>query len=177
MLYNTKSNAARIPCGKCGGYMGGKLLLLPGEVLQTGSRKSESRSNNELQEVSRGHSTLVFFQGKGRTIVSLKYRPEGGQCVERRIPRKRTLMSWDKWMRRRFRMYIWKQWKKPKTKVANLIKLGVPADKAYQWGNSRQGYWRIAGSPVLQRSITNERLAAAGYFSILSYYESLHLCG
>ena len=90
---------------------------------------------------------------------------------------KRTMQSWDEWLRRRFRMYIWKQWKKPKTKVANLRKLGVPADKAFQWGNSRRGYWRIAGSPVLKRSITNERLAAAGYFSILNYYESLHLCG
>ena len=90
---------------------------------------------------------------------------------------KRTLMSWDEWMRRRFRMYIWKQWKKPKTKVANLRKLGIPADRAYQWGNSRLGYWRIAGSPILKCSITNERLAAAGYFSILNYYESLHSCG
>jgi hypothetical protein len=35
----------------------------------------------------------------------------------------------------------------------------------------------MAGSPVLTRSITNEKLAAAGYFSILNYYESLHLCG
>ena len=90
---------------------------------------------------------------------------------------KRTLMSWDEWLRHRFRMYIWKQWKKPKTKVANLRKLGIPAGKAYQWGNSRLGYWRVAGSPVLKCSITNERLAAAGYFSILNYYESLHLCG
>ena len=38
------------------------------------------------------------------------------------------------------------------------------------------GYWRIAGSPVLACSITNERLAAAGYFSILNCYESLHSC-
>ena len=90
---------------------------------------------------------------------------------------KRTLMSWDEWMRRRFQMYIWKQWKKPKTKVANLRKLGIPADRAYQWGNSRLGYWRIAGSPILKCSITNERLAAAGYFSIFNYYESLHSCG
>ena len=72
---------------------------------------------------------------------------------------------------------IWKQWKKPKTKITNLRKLGIPADKAYQRGNSRLGYWRIAGSPVLKCSITNERLAAAGYFSIWSCYESLHLCG
>lgn len=89
---------------------------------------------------------------------------------------KRTMKSWDEWLRRRFRMYIWKQWKKPRTKVANLRKLGIPADKAYQWGNSRLGYWRIAGSPVLACSITNERLATAGYFSILNCYESLHSC-
>ena len=90
---------------------------------------------------------------------------------------KRTMKSLDEWLRRRFRMYIRKQWKKPQTKVTNLRKLGIPADKAYQWGNSRLGYWRIAGSPVLKCSITNERLAAAGYFSIQSCYESLHLCG
>ena len=63
-------------------------------------------------------------------------------------------------------MYIWKQWKKPRTKVDNLRKLGIPADKAYQWDNSRLGYWRIAGSPVLKCSITNERLAAAGHFAV-----------
>lgn len=90
---------------------------------------------------------------------------------------KRTMQRWDEWLRRRIRMYIWKQWKRPKTKVANLRKLGIPPERAYQWGNSRRGYWRMAGSPVLTCSITNERLAAAGYFSILNCYESLHLCG
>ena len=42
-------------------------------------------------------------------------------------------MPWDEWFRRMFRMYIWKQWKEPKTKVVNLRKLGIPADKTYQW--------------------------------------------
>ena len=41
---------------------------------------------------------------------------------------KRTMKSWDEWLWRRFRMYIWKQWKKPKMKVTNLRKLGAPAD-------------------------------------------------
>lgn len=90
---------------------------------------------------------------------------------------KRTMQRWDEWLRCRIRMYIWKQWKRPKTKVANLRKLGIPPERAHQWGNSRRGYWRMAGSPVLTCSITNERLAAAGYFSILNCYESLHLCG
>ena len=87
---------------------------------------------------------------------------------------KSTLIRWNAWLRRRFRMYIWKQWKKPKTKVKNLCKLGIPEWQAYQWGNSRLGYWRISGSPVLSRSITNEKLARSGYFDILERYEQLN---
>lgn len=88
---------------------------------------------------------------------------------------KRILQGWNEWLRRRFRMYIWKQWKKPRTKVQNLRKLGIPEGQAYQWGNSRLGYWRIAGSPVLSCSITNEKLAKAGYFDFPGQYERLRL--
>ena len=88
---------------------------------------------------------------------------------------KRILMSWNEWLRRRFRMYIWKQWKKPRTRVTNLKKLGIPDWQAYQWGNTRLGYWRIAGSVILQRSITNEKLAKAGYYDFPALYEHLRL--
>ena len=33
-------------------------------------------------------------------------------------------------------MCIWKNWKKPKTKVRKLIGLGVSPEKAYEWGSS-----------------------------------------
>ena len=52
-------------------------------------------------------------------------------------------------------------------------KLGVPEKQAYQWGNSRLGYWRIAGSAILQRSITNEKLVHAGYYDFPAQYERL----
>ncbi|CAM3913952.1 MULTISPECIES: group II intron reverse transcriptase/maturase [Paenibacillus] len=93
---------------------------------------------------------------------------------------KRILESWNEWLRRRMRMYIWKQWKKPRTKVQNLRKLGIPEWQARQWGNTRLGYWRIAGSAVLNRSVTNERLAQAGYYDFPAQYErlrQLHLNG
>ena len=134
-------------------------------------RKSLTKAKEKLR--------LLTKRNRGRNVrrvmQEVKVFIRGWIGYFRIAEMKRTLMAWDEWMRRRFRMYIWKQWKKPKTKVANLRKLGIPVDKAYQWGNSRLGYWRIAGSPVLKCSITNERLAAAGYFSILNYYESLHL--
>ena len=90
---------------------------------------------------------------------------------------KSTMKDWDGWLRRRFRMYIWKQWKRPKTRVKNLKKLGMPDWQAYRNGNTRKGYWAIAGSGILTHTITNKRLAQAGYYSILDRYESLHLCG
>ncbi len=88
---------------------------------------------------------------------------------------KGTMEDWNGWLRRRLRMYIWKQWKKPKTKVQNLIKLGMEPWKAYRNGNTRKGYWAVAVSGILSHTITNERLAQAGYCDILVTYESLHV--
>lgn len=92
---------------------------------------------------------------------------------------KRTLEAWNMWLRRRIRMYIWKQWKKPKTRVKALRQLGVSTDQAYQWGNTRLGYWRVAGSQILKCSITDGKLALAGYYDFPAQYEhlrKLHLC-
>ncbi|MBQ7671333.1 MAG: group II intron reverse transcriptase/maturase, partial [Clostridia bacterium] len=50
---------------------------------------------------------------------------------------KSTVAEWNGWLRRRLRMYIWKQWKKPKTRVQNLIRLGMEPWKAYRNGNTR----------------------------------------
>ncbi len=86
-----------------------------------------------------------------------------------------TMGEWNGWLRRRIRMYIWKQWKKPRTRVENLIKLGMEPWKAYRNGNTRKGYWAIAGSGILNHTITDKRLAQAGYFDILAKYESLHV--
>ena len=137
-------------------------------------------STAHYQEVSEKRCKLLTKRNRGRNVrrvmAEVKVFIRGWLGYFHVADMKRTMKSWDEWLRRRFRMYIWKQWKKPRTKVANLKKLGIPAEKAYQWGNSRLGYWRIAGSPVLECSITNERLAAAGYFSILNCYESLHSC-
>ena len=84
---------------------------------------------------------------------------------------KRIMQEWDEWLRRRFRQYIWKQWKKPKARIANLKKLGIPREYAEMWGNTRLGYWRVAGSPVLNRSITKEKLVKAGYYDLTLNYE------
>ncbi len=39
---------------------------------------------------------------------------------------KKKIDDLNKWLYHRIRMCIWKQWKKPKTKIRNLLKMGVP---------------------------------------------------
>ena len=68
----------------------------------------------------------------------------------------RKLSDLDEWFRRRMRQIRWKQWKRIRTRIAKLQRLGIRPDLAYQWGQSSRAYWRIAGSPVLQRAMPNQ---------------------
>jgi RNA-directed DNA polymerase len=134
-------------------------------------RKSLAKAKRKLKELTRRN------QGRNVRIVmeNVKSFIRGWLGYYYVADIKRTLMSWNEWLRRRLRMYIWKQWKKPRTRIMNLKKLGIPEWQAYQWGNTRLGYWRIAGSAVLNRSITNEKLALAGYYDFPAQYEQLRL--
>lgn len=81
----------------------------------------------------------------------------------------------DEWIRRRLRACIWKTWKKVKTRFKNLKKLGLDKSKAWEYANTRKGYWRISNSPILHRTITNERLMRRGYKSLSSQYQKVRL--
>jgi len=88
---------------------------------------------------------------------------------------KNRLKELDEWIRRRLRACIWKTWKKAKTRFKNLKKLGIDKYKAWEFANTRKGYWRISNSPVLNRTITNERLTRRGYKSLSSQYMKVRL--
>ncbi|MFC3212628.1 group II intron reverse transcriptase/maturase [Planomicrobium okeanokoites] len=79
----------------------------------------------------------------------------------------------EKWIRRRLRMCMWKDWKKSSTKVRKLTGLGIPKGKAYEWGNSRKSYWRISNSPVLHRALGNSYWSSQGLKSLIARYETL----
>ena len=83
------------------------------------------------------------------------------------------LKSVDEWMRRRIRMVFWKRWKRVRTRYQNLRKLGLNHESAIKYANTRKGYWRIAGSPVLSATLTNQRLEKAGFLFFCPYYKSV----
>jgi len=87
---------------------------------------------------------------------------------------KSRIKSLEEWIRRRLRACIWKQWKKVKTKFSNLKKLGINKQKAWEYANTRKGYWRISNSQIVNFTITNAYLENIGYKSISKRYQLIH---
>jgi group II intron reverse transcriptase/maturase len=83
------------------------------------------------------------------------------------------LKSLDGWVRSRIRYCIWHSWKIPKCRRKSLIRLGVNPKLARLWSHTRNGGWATAHSPILQTTITNERLARRGYQSMTSLFDSI----
>ena len=79
------------------------------------------------------------------------------------------------WLYHRIRMCIWKQWKKPRTKVRNLMGMGVPKDLAWQAGNSRRGYWFTTHTVAVNMAMTKERLISSGFYDLATAYQSMHV--
>ena len=79
----------------------------------------------------------------------------------------------DQWIRRRIRMCYWKQWVKPRTKVRNLIKLGVSTKLAIDCGLSSKGYWRSAKTKGINMALNDQWLKQQGLVSLRDQWVSL----
>lgn len=82
----------------------------------------------------------------------------------------------DEWVRSRLRLCYWKQWKKPKTRVKELQRLGIKPKQAYMWGNTRKGYWRTVQSPILKRAFNNAFLKEEGLISLCEITNPSIIC-
>lgn len=72
----------------------------------------------------------------------------------------------DQWIRRRIRMCYWKMWRKPRTKIRNLMKMGVSEVLAICCGISSKAYWRNSKTKGIQIALNDEWLKKQGLFSL-----------
>ena len=72
----------------------------------------------------------------------------------------------DRWMRRRVRLYYWKQWGRPRTRRRKLLKLGIRRDEVHMASRSRKGHWRMSHNSIVQRAMTDEWLRQQGVPSL-----------
>lgn len=78
----------------------------------------------------------------------------------------RPVPELDEWIRRRLRMCYWKQWRWARTKIRNLLALGVNLKSAIQHGVSSNSYWQMSRTPVIQQAVSNAWLKEQGLLSV-----------
>ena len=85
-----------------------------------------------------------------------------GWCNYFKYARCRAWFKWelDQWYRRRIHQLLWKTWKRVRTRIRLLQRLGCSKEQAYQWACTRKSYWRIANSHVLLTTLNNDFLKA-----------------
>jgi RNA-directed DNA polymerase len=111
--------------------------------------------------------------------VQVLTRRTRGICLERMIAElTRYLQGWrayfgfcetpkvlrdlDSWIRRRLRSFLWKQWKRGRTRFGELRRRGVGKDLAARAAGSPHGPWRLSRSPALSYALPNTFFDALG---------------
>lgn len=80
----------------------------------------------------------------------------------------------DQWIRRRIRCCFLKQWRKPKTRFNNLVRLGVDKVNAAKIAASSKGYYRLSKTYAVQQALNNSYLAKIGLVSLKDLWIRFH---
>jgi group II intron reverse transcriptase/maturase len=78
----------------------------------------------------------------------------------------------DSWIRRRLRQMIWKRWKRGTTRYRELVKLGVPRERA-GLGAAGKSPWHMSKTPVINEALSNAYLRNSGLKSLKARYQEL----
>jgi RNA-directed DNA polymerase len=91
----------------------------------------------------------------------------------------------DHWLRRRIRMYYWKQWRRARRRIGEMIKLGSARCQTILMGLSRKSYWhpvaglragslRLAKTLSTNIGLSNAFLEQQGLVSIRTLWIEIH---
>jgi RNA-directed DNA polymerase len=101
----------------------------------------------ELTRRTRGRSLTQIIKELSTYLIG--WRGYFGFCQTPSV-----LRALDEWIRRRLRAIAWKQWKRGRTRFAELRRCGVGRDLAAQTAGSPHGPWRLAASPALNMALS-----------------------
>jgi len=117
-----------------------------------------------------GNNLMVYFE-KGTIHTDL---PLDKEYCHDAIACRLGHIGFRHWIRRRVRMCYWRQWRKPRTKVANLLKRGVRIQAAVGCGITSKGPWRSSKTPGINQAISNDYLVKEGLFSLRNGWGKVH---
>ena len=87
------------------------------------------------------------------------------------------VLALDRWVRRRVRQCYWKQWKRPRCRRRNLLRLGADPEEVHLASRSRKGCWRMSTNSLIQAALNNEWLKRQGVVSLQEAWLAYHYPG
>jgi RNA-directed DNA polymerase len=118
----------------------------------------------------------LFRQGRGRpladTIRDLSRVLRGWVAYFRLAEVTTCFEQLDKWVRRKLRCILWRQWKKPQTRVQKLKELGVVLRREGTGAWSRGPWWN-AGAKHMNAAVPAASLSDLGLVSLLEEHRRL----
>jgi RNA-directed DNA polymerase len=88
---------------------------------------------------------------------------------------KSALETLDQWIRRKLRVIIWRQWKRPRTRAARLMQAGLDRERAQVSATNGRGPWWNAGASHMNQAMPAKTLEAMGLLSLLSEQRRLNV--
>ena len=79
----------------------------------------------------------------------------------------------DQWIRRRLRLLLWRQWKRPRTRAQKLQKLGLERSRAKMAAYNSFGPWWNAGASHMNQAIPIKTFDQMGLMSLLEQHRRL----
>jgi RNA-directed DNA polymerase len=119
----------------------------------------------------------VLRQARGRnlghTIEELAPILRGWVAYYRLVEVKAAFEELDQWLRRRLRGLLWRQWKKPKTRLKKLRRYGLDEARAAASAYNGRGPWWNAGASHLNQAVPTSMLSRLGLVSLLQEHRRL----
>lgn len=102
-----------------------------------------------------------------RTIEDLTPLLRGWMAYFRLTETTRSIEEVDEWVRRRLRCILWRQWKRGRTRYAQLKRLGLDPARARASAGNGRGPWWNAGARHMNAAVPTAWLRGLGLVSLL----------
>ncbi len=138
----------------------------------TWHKQPKLRVPKESIKKVRGHLKAIFRQARGRNLqktITEELNPiiRGWINYFRLAEVKNFAEELDGWIRRRLRLVLWKQWKKPWTRRKRLITAGLSEERAVMSAFNRRGSWWNSGASHMNDSFRKKFFGEIGLISML----------
>ena len=134
--------------------------------------KTRIRVAKRSIERLRGNLKVLFRKGKGRNIVRFIQEDLNpvlrGWCNYFRLTQFRGFAEdLDKWLRRRLRCILWRQWKRPWKRFQMLMKQGLSEERAARSAFNQRGAWYNSGASHMNQAFPKRYFDQFGLISML----------